>query len=86
MEKCAAYRLTGIAEKIQMPIVITHGEDDNIVPVVQAHRLYEACGAADKELKLFTVADGGSQHCVFENLQMMGNWMGDWWIDRFATN
>src|SRR3546814_17196914 len=50
--------------------MITHGEDDNIVPVDQARRLYAACGSPDKELKIFTVEDGGSQHCVFENLAM----------------
>src|SRR3546814_283798 len=84
MEKCAGYRLAGVAERIRMPIMITHGEDDNIVPVDQARRLYAACGSPDKELKIFTVEDGGSQHCVFENLAMMGSWMADWWMDRFA--
>lgn len=86
MEKCAEYRLQGVAEKIRMPIMITHGQDDNIVPVAMAHRLYEACGSPKKELKIFTDEDGGSQHCAFENLQMMGNWTADWWMDQFALN
>ena len=85
MEKCRAYTLAGVAEKIRMPICITHGQDDNIVPVDMAHRLYEACGSEEKELKIFTVEDGGSQHCVFDNLAMCGNWIADWWMDRFAS-
>lgn len=83
MAKCEAFRLQGVAEQIRMPIMITHGEDDNIVPVEQARRLYDACGSADKELRIFTVADGGSQHCVFDNLPMISSFMADWWEDRF---
>ena len=86
MEKCAAYTLDGVAEKIRMPIMITHGQDDNIVPVDMAHRLYAACGSKEKELKIFTVADGGSQHCVFDNLPMISSWIADWWMDRFGTS
>jgi len=82
MEKCARYKLAGIAEKIKMPIMIVHGKDDNIVPVVQAERLFEACGSKDKELKIFTVEDGGSQHCVFDNLPMISDFISDWWMDK----
>jgi dienelactone hydrolase len=85
MEKCKAYTLAGVAEKIRMPICITHGQDDNIVPVDMAHRLYAACGSPQKELKIFTVEDGGSQHCIFDNSPMICNWIGDWWMDRFGT-
>ena len=85
MEKCKRYTLEGVAEKIKMPICITHGEDDNIVPVDMAHRLYAACGSKKKELKIFTLADGGSQHCVIDNLPMISNWIADWWMDRFGT-
>lgn len=86
MAKCFEYRLQSVAEKIRMPIMITHGEDDNIVPVTMAHRLYEACGSPEKALKIFTDEDGGSQHCAFENLSMMGNWTADWWMDQFGVN
>ncbi len=85
MEKCKLYTLAGVAEKIRMPICITHGQDDNIVPVDMAHRLYNACGSPDKELKIFTLEDGGSQHCCFDNGPMIGNWIADWWMDRFGT-
>ncbi|MDA1000312.1 MAG: prolyl oligopeptidase family serine peptidase [bacterium] len=85
MEKCKGYTLAGVAEKIRMPICITHGQDDNIVPVEMAHRLFAACGSKEKELKIFTVEDGGSQHCCFDNLHMCGNWIADWWMDRFGA-
>lgn len=83
MEKCRAYTLAGVAEKIRMPILILHGEDDAIVPVRMAHRLHEACGSKEKELKIFRVEDGGSQHCVFDNLQLASGFVCDWWMDRF---
>jgi len=84
MKKCEAYTLAGVAEKIRMPIMITHGQDDNIVTVEMAHRLYAACGSKAKALKIFTVEDGGSQHCVFDNLPMISNFMADWWMDLLA--
>ncbi|MFC1491081.1 alpha/beta hydrolase family protein [Nitrospinota bacterium] len=86
MEKCRDYTLEGVAEKIQIPICITHGQDDNIVPVDMAHRLFAACGSPEKELKIFTVEDGGSQHCVFDNMPMISGWIADWWMDRFGTS
>jgi len=85
MEKCRAYTLAGVAEKMRIPVCIVHGRDDNIVPVEMAYRLYEACGSKEKELKIFTVEDGGSQHCVFDNLPMCGAWIADWWMDRLAA-
>ena len=85
MEKCRAYTLAGVAEKMRMSVCIVHGRDDNIVPVEMAHRLYEACGSKEKELKIFTVEDGGSQHCVFDNLPMCGAWIADWWMGRLAA-
>ena len=84
MKKCEAYTLAGVAEKIRMPMMITHGQDDNIVPVEMAHRLYAACGSQQKTLKIFTVEDGGSQHCIIDNLPLISSFMADWWMDRFA--
>ena len=84
MEKCKAYTLAGVAEEIRMPILILHGQDDAIVPVRMAHRLHEACGSKEKELRIFRAEDGGSQHCVFDNLQLASGFVADWWMDRFS--
>ncbi|MFC1491239.1 alpha/beta hydrolase family protein [Nitrospinota bacterium] len=85
LEKAKAYNLEGVAQKIRMPICITNGRDDRIVSSEMAYRLYETCGSPEKELKIFTPEDGGSQHCVFDNLPMVSNWIADWWMDRFGT-
>ena len=55
-----------------------------LIVVVQAERLYAACGSKEKELKIFTVEDGGSQHCIFDNLPMISNFIADWWMDRLV--
>jgi len=73
-----------VAEEIRMPILILHGQDDAIVPVRMAHRLHEACGSKEKELRIFRAEDGGSQHCVFDNLQLASGFVADWWMDRFS--
>lgn len=85
MERCRAYTLEGVAQKIRMPILIVHGEDDAITPVRMARRLYEACGSADKELKVFRVEDGGSQHCLLDNLPLASTYIADWWMDRLGS-
>ena len=82
LEKARAFTLEGVAEKIRMPILIMNGEEDAIVPIRMAQRLFEACGSADKELKIFGVQNGGSQHCLFDNLPLASNYIADWWEDR----
>ena len=54
--KMEDWHLDEVAHQIRCPLLILHGHDDAQVPVDDAHRLYEAAGAAQKELKVFTAA------------------------------
>ena len=81
MEKIKDFNLAGVAEKISCPILIAHGENDTIVPVELAHRLYDAIGSKNKVLKVFTVADGGSEHCHNDNRAVGSNYIADWLAD-----
>ncbi len=82
MKKLENYRLAGIAEKIECPTLIVHGEHDTIVPVKWAHALYAACGAKKKDMKIFTPADGGSEHCHGDNRVVGANYIADWVMDN----
>lgn len=85
MEKTRDFNLEGVAEKIRMPIIIVNGEDDAIAPIDLAHRLFEAIGSDDKEIKVFRTETGGSQHCLIDNLPLASNFVANWWMDRFCN-
>lgn len=82
MKKLEDYTLEGVAEKIQCPLLIVHGEDDSIVPVEMAYRLYEAAGTEDKTLTVFTKKEGGSEHCGVDNISRTVSYIADWIADR----
>ncbi|MCC7105813.1 MAG: alpha/beta fold hydrolase, partial [Chloroflexi bacterium] len=82
MEKVKRFNLTGVAEKITCPLLVAHGANDGIVPEEVAHRLYEAAGSREKELKIFTAEEGGSEHCMEDNLQVGSSYVADWIADR----
>ena len=82
MEKVKAFTLAGVAEKIECPTLIVHGENDTIVPAHWAEKLYAACGAKKKLLKIFTPADGGSEHCHGDNRVVGSNYIADWVADN----
>jgi len=82
MEKLENYRLAGIAEKIECPMLIVHGQHDTIVPVENANKLYAAAGSKQKTLKIFTPADGGSEHCHGDNRVVGANYIADWLMDN----
>ncbi len=81
MEKIKDYTLAGVAEKIECPFLVTHGENDGIVPVESARRLYEAVGSRRKTIRIFTARDGGSEHCQEDNRQIGSNFVADWLAD-----
>jgi alpha-beta hydrolase superfamily lysophospholipase len=55
------FRLDGYAQKITCPTLVTHAEGDMIG--ASAPQTFEALTVADKELILFTAAEGAGDHC-----------------------
>lgn len=71
--------LDGVAEKITCPLLIVHGENDRQVPLSQAQRTYEqAVNAPVRELKVHTIAEGGSEHCSGDNFDPTFDYMAHW--------
>ena len=84
MEKLENYRLAGVAERLRCPFYCIHGEDDGIVPLEFAQKLFNAVGAKDKTLQVLTAHDGGSEHCQEDNRQVGVNLVADWLADRLG--
>lgn len=82
MKKLQDYRLQDVAEKLVCPFYCIHGENDTIVPVEFARRLYQEVGAQNKTLKVLTAYDGGSEHCQEDNRQVGANLVADWLADN----
>ena len=78
LEWAKRFSLEGIAQKIECPVLILHGENDRIVPLADAKTLYEKVGANNKTLKIFTAEEGATEHCQVDNRQLGIDYVGDW--------
>jgi len=78
LEWAKKFSLEGIAQKIECPVLILHGEDDRVVPLEEAKTLYEKVGARNKTLKIFTAEEGATEHCQVDNRQLGIDYVGDW--------
>ena len=81
LKKLEPFRLDGVVQKMRCPFLVTHGADDEQVPLADAQALYDAAGAKDKTLRVFTAEEGGAQHCMRDYLSLgiaeMWNWLED---------
>jgi dienelactone hydrolase len=78
LEWSKKFTLEGVADKVECPILILHGENDRVVPLTEAKKLYERVGSKNKTLKIFTEAEGGAEHCQVDNRQLGVDFIGDW--------
>ncbi len=82
LEICKRMTLDGVVDKITCPLLVIHGENDRQVPVADAARTYNgAVNSPRRELKIFTLAEGGAEHCQIDNvanyLDTMANWTAE---------
>jgi dipeptidyl aminopeptidase/acylaminoacyl peptidase len=82
LKKLEGFRLAGVAEKVQCPYLLTHGERDAQIPMEDARALFEAIGAKDKTFKVFTYQEGGYEHCQGDNVTIGIATIADWLSDR----
>jgi dipeptidyl aminopeptidase/acylaminoacyl peptidase len=85
LKKLEGFRLAGVAEKVACPYLLTHGERDAQIPMEDARALFNAIGAKDKTLKVFTFEEGGYEHCQGDNLTIGIAYIGDWLAERLET-
>lgn len=80
------FNLEGIAEQIECPLLIVHGENDRQAPLWTAQRTYErAVNSARRELKIFTFDEGGAEHCSLDNSSICVDYMHDWIADVLSS-
>ena len=78
VEMARKFDLSNVAGRIECPILVVHGENDRIVPLDSARKLYEAAGSTRKHLKIFTAAEGAAEHCQVDNRPLGVHYIADW--------
>ena len=77
--------LEGVAEKITVPFLITHGANDRQIPIQYAHQTYaEARNSPRRELKIFSEREGGVEHVSADNMEPVCSYIADWVADSFG--
>lgn len=77
--------LDGVVERITVPFLICHGENDRQIPLEYAHRSYEqAVNSSKRELRVFTADEGGAEHIGLDNLPYVRDYIADWVGEVFA--
>ena len=86
MEIAEKVHLDGILDRIKVPFLVTHGEQDSQIPLKWAHRTYEQLvNSPKRELKIFTEREGGVQHSSFDNSANAAAYIADWVAETFGT-
>jgi dienelactone hydrolase len=78
IEVARKFSLKDVAKNITCPYLVTHGGNDRVVPVENAPKLFEAIGAKQKTLKIFTAEEGGAEHAHVDNRQVGIDYAADW--------
>jgi esterase/lipase len=78
VERMKKFSLAGVAERVNCPFLVVHGEHDRIIPCEEAQTLYDALGSKNKTLKIFKAEEGGAEHCQVDDRQAGVNYIADW--------
>jgi pimeloyl-ACP methyl ester carboxylesterase len=71
--------LDGVLDRIRVPFLVIHGEQDSQIPLHWARRTYEQLiNSPKRELKIFTAREGGVQHASVDNSANAGAYIADW--------
>jgi dienelactone hydrolase len=85
IEFAAQINLDGVAEKITIPFLITHGQNDRQIPVEYAQRSYaQAVSSPKRELRIFTAEEGAAEHIGLDHLPHVSTFIADWIAATFG--
>jgi dipeptidyl aminopeptidase/acylaminoacyl peptidase len=82
LERVKQWTLADALPYLTQPLLIVHGEQDKAIPLSDAQKAIEAVGSTDKELRVFTGADGGSEHCNADDPDPARQLIADWFADH----
>jgi dienelactone hydrolase len=85
MGKADAMHLNGVLDRIRVPFLVTHGENDRQIPLKYAQQTYEQLvNAPKRDLVIFTAREGGVEHSSLDNPYNAGNLIADWLAEQLG--
>ncbi|PRE05039.1 alpha/beta hydrolase family protein [Burkholderia multivorans] len=81
--KAERMHLNGVLDRIRVPFLVTHGENDRQIPLKYAHATFEQLvNSPRKDLFVFTEREGGVEHSSLDNPLNAGNRIADWLAEQ----
>lgn len=75
----ARMTLEGIIERVTCPFLIVHGENDRQTSLSDARCVLDAAvNASERELRVLTLLEGGSEHCNIDNMTLAVDHIAEW--------
>jgi dienelactone hydrolase len=85
LKKAEGMNLNGHMDRIKVPFLVTHGENDRQIGVEYAHQAYEQLVNSPKaELKIFTPREGGVEHVGADNMSFGRDYIADWFANTLG--
>ncbi|MGE0253646.1 MAG: alpha/beta hydrolase family protein [Alphaproteobacteria bacterium] len=82
-----AMTLEGVAGRITCPLLVMHGENDRQVPLWTATKTVDAAvNARRRDLKIFTLDEGGAEHCQIDDRRRGADFAADWAAEILGGN
>jgi alpha-beta hydrolase superfamily lysophospholipase len=78
VEMAKKFNLHEVAKSIECAFLVVHGENDRIVPLDSARKLFDAAGSKNKTFKIFSAEEGGAEHVQVDNRQVGVDYIADW--------
>ena len=79
LEVAKEFKVEGFLDKITVPYLVQHGENDRQVPLESAKKCIEgAINSPKAELKIFTIEEGSCEHCNVDDRAPAVDYMADW--------
>jgi hypothetical protein len=85
LEKASAMHLNGILDRVRVPFLVTHGENDRQIALKYAHDTFDQLiNCPKKDLLIFTAREGGVEHSSLDNPLNAGNQIADWLAEQLG--
>lgn len=79
--------LAPVIDRIRCPLLTVHGENDQQAPLWTAEKTHAgAVNSVRRELKVFALDEGGTEHCQIDNVSMGTDFMFDWIARTFEVD
>lgn len=85
LEKARGMTLDGVLDRIRVPFLVTHGEQDRQIALDYAWQSYDQLtNSPRRELKIFTPREGGVEHVGADNMSFGREYIADWFAETLG--